>query len=271
MLNIARSSYYYQPRSLNQQIRDADLLDRIDHILCGFSGYGTRRVTEALKRQGLLVNRKRIQRLMREHSLLRIVKRSWVYTTQSQHSFRRYPNLAKDMIVTAPNQLWVADITYIRILAGFVYLAVILDLFARKAIGYALSKTLESELTLSALRRAFQDRQPPEGCVHHSDQGVQYACDDYVALLKEHKFAISMSSKGNPYDNAFAESFFKTLKYEEVYLWEYRMINDVLTRIPFFIQEVYNKKRLHSALGYKTPEEFESEHLNQNALCFSVT
>jgi len=271
MLTIARSSFYYRPRSLGQQVQDANLLDRIDRILCDFAGYGTRRVTQQLRRQGMVVNRKRIQRLMREHSLLRVVKRRWISTTQSRHPFARYPNLTKDIIITGLNQLWVADITYIRILTGFVYLAVILDIFSRKAIGHALSQTLEAALTLRALRMAIAQRHPPRGCIHHSDQGIQYAADDYVGLLKEHGFTISMSGKGNPYENAFAESFFKTLKYEEVYLWEYRTMADVAARIPFFIQEVYNKKRLHSALGYKPPDEFEAEQLNQNALALSVT
>ena len=258
MLNISRSSYYYKPRSFKKQVQDADMLDSIDRILCDFPAYGTRRVTKELLKQGWTVNRKRIQRLMREHSLLRVVKRRWVNTTQSEHPFNRYPNIAKDLIVTTINQLWVADITYIRILTGFVYLAVILDVCSRKIVGQALSLTLEDDLTLAALRMAISLRHPAEGCVHHSDQGVQYASDDYVDLLKEHKFTISMAAKGNPYENAFAESFFKTLKYEEVYLWEYRTIDDIKQRIPFFIQQVYNKKRLHSSLDYQSPDEFES-------------
>jgi transposase InsO family protein len=266
MLNISRSSYYYKPRSFKKQIQDADLLDAIDRILCDFPAYGTRRVTQELKAQGWTVNRKRIQRLMREHSLLRVVKRRWINTTQSAHPFHRYLNVAKDLIVTTINQLWVADITYIRILTGFVYLAVILDVYSRKVVGYALAKTLEDDLTLAALLMAIETRHPPAGCVHHSDQGVQYASNDYVDLLKEHKFTSSMAAKGNPYENAFAESFFKTLKYEEVYLWEYRTIDDVKQRIPFFILQVYNAKRLHSSLGYQSPEKFESALNNSSCL-----
>lgn len=271
MLNISRGSYYYHPRSLAKQKQDAALLDRIDDILCDFPGYGTRRVTQQLRKEGLAVNRKRIQRLMREHSLLRVVKRRWVKTTNSEHSLQIYPNLTKDLVVKTLNQLWVADITYIRILAGFVYLAAILDACSRKAVGYALSDTLRDELTLAALTMAINNRCPGKGCIHHSDRGIQYASNDYVNLLKEHGFCISMAAKGNPYENAMAESFFKTLKYEEVYLWEYRTINEVKERIPFFIQQVYNKKRLHSALDYQSPEEFESVHFTQSAPVFSVT
>lgn len=265
MLNISRGSFYYRPRSLTKQIRDTDLIDQIERIVSEFSGYGSRRVTAELRRRGWPVNRKRIQRLMRQEHLLCAVKRRWIATTQSNHNFKVYPNVAKDMTITAPNQLWVADITYIRILTGFLYLAVILDIFSRKAIGHALSRTLEKELCLSALRMALHQRQPPEGCVHHSDRGIPYASGAYVDLLKERGLIISMSGKGNPYDNAFAESFFKTLKYEEVYLWEYQTVQDVVERIPFFIEQVYNKKRLHSALGYCPPEEFEAMHAN-NAL-----
>ncbi len=271
MLNISRSSYYYRSCSLTKQKQDADLLDQIDRILCDFPGYGTRRVTQQFKKEGLAVNRKRIQRLMREHSLLRVVKRRWIKTTNSEHSLQVYPNLIKDLVVTALNQLWVADITYIRILTGFVYLAAILDACSRKAVGYALAETLRDELTLAALRMAINNRHPGSGCIHHSDRGIQYASNDYIDLLKEHKFQISMAAKGNPFENAMAESFFKTLKYEEVYLWEYRTIDDVKQRIPFFIQQVYNKKRLHSALDYQSPEEFESVNFTQPAPVFSVT
>ena len=263
MLNLPRSTYYHninKKQDLTKQVQDADLIDRIEHIICDLPGYGTRRVTKELNRQGWKVNRKRIQRIMRENSLLHVVKLKFVKTTDSDHPFKRYDNLAKDFIPTGPNQLWRSDITYIRILTGFVYLAVILDAYSRKVIGYALSKSLADELTITALNMAVAQRHSPEGCIHHSDQGVQYASIDYINKLIEHKFIISMSRLANPYDNAMAESFMKTLKYEEVHLWEYKTMEDVLKRIPFFIAQVYNKKRLHSSLGYVPPDEFESAY-----------
>ena len=167
----------------------------------------------------------------------------------------------KELEVNGRNQVWVADITYIRILTGFVYLAVVLDLFSRKVIGWALSEQIDAQLTLAALRMALEDRGPVKDCIHHSDRGVQYACHAYVRELQAAGMRISMSRKGNPYDNAAAESFMKTLKYEEVYLWDYQSVEDVKHRIPYFLQEVYNQKRLHSALGYVTPQDFEQAKL----------
>lgn len=271
MLHISRSSFYHRPRSFKKQTEDALWLDRIDGVLCELPAHGTRQVTQQLKKQGFRVNRKRIQRLMREHGLLQVVKRRWMKTTDSRHSWPRYPNLTRGLEVQRINQLWVSDITYIRIMTRFIYLAVILDAFSRKVIGYALGKTLGTELTLAALRMALVSRRPPEGCIHHSDQGVQYASEAYTSLLKEHHLQISMAAKGNPYENALAESFFKTLKREEVYLNEYRTWEDVITGIPFFLQRVYNQKRLHSALAYCSPEEFESSLNHQLASCLSVT
>ena len=195
---------------------------------------------------------------MRESSLLCAVKRSYKKTTNSQHPYPRYPNLVKDTIVTGANQVWVADINYIRIATSFVYLAVILDSYSQKVVGYAISGRVETDLTLAALRMAVAKRQPLPGCIHHSDQGVQSASFDYVKELKQHGFLISMARAGNPYENAQVESFFKTLKYEEVNLWNYRTFADVIKRVPYFIQEVYNKKRLHSSLGYMPPEEYET-------------
>ena len=223
-----------------------------------FSGYGYRRITAQLHREGILINHKKVLRLMRERDLLCRPRRRWVTTTNSRHSYPRYPNRIGDLPITAPNQVWVADITYIRIQTAFVYLAVILDRFSRKAIGYALSRRIDTALSLQALQMAIETRRPPEGIVHHSDQGVQYAAHDYVEALSTHGFQISMSRKGNPYDNAVAESFMKTLKTEEVYLGEYRTLEDVRNRPPYFIEQVYNRKRLHSALGYRPPEEFEA-------------
>lgn len=259
MMGIARSTYYHRPKqlSLEEQLKEADLRDRIEGIVVEYPRYGYRRVTHELKREGWAVNHKRVARIMKEESLQCQVKRRWVKTTDSNHPYPVYPNLLKGVTVTRPNEVWVADITYIRILTGFLYLAVILDLFSRKVIGWALSNHIDTQLTLTALRMALEERRPPCSCIHHSDRGVQYASYAYVDELRGAGMQISMSRKGNPYDNAAAESFMKTLKYEEVYLWDYQTVEDVRERIPYFLQEVYNQKRLHSALGYCPPNEFE--------------
>lgn len=258
-MNLARSSFYYKARakSSNQMKIEADLRDRIEAICLEFPRYGYRRVTYQLRREGRLVNHKKILKLMRESDLLCRVKLKRVKTTNSSHCLPVYPNLIKDMVVSRLNQLWIADITYIRIQTGFIYLAAILDACSRRAIGYAISANIDTALTLKALRMAINNRHPAPSIIHHSDQGVQYASREYVEELKRHGFEISMSRKGNPYDNATMESFFKTLKYEEVYLCEYKTLADVMNRLPYFIEEVYNIKRLHSALSYLPPDEFE--------------
>jgi transposase InsO family protein len=265
-MQLPRTSYYYTPK---EKLSDAALEARIGDICLELPGYGYRRVTKQLHREGCwIVNHKKVARIMRERGWsCRSTKKKWITTTNSNHGFKIYPNLIKGLKIKAVNQLWVADITYIHILVCFVYLAVILDVFSRKAVGYAISRNIDTQLTLDALRMALYNRNPPPGCIHHSDRGVQYASGDYVKELKAHDFQISMGRKANPYDNAYAESFIKTLKSEEVQLWEYRTIEDVEKRIPYFIEEVYNQKRLHSSLGYRPPCEFETMMMSTQNPC----
>ncbi len=258
-MGLARSSYYYQPKGLCAEKRkaEADLQGRIEEIALRFPRYGYRRMTAQLRREGFLVNHKRVLRLMRESDLLVRSKRKWLCTTDSRHGFRVWSNLCREVTPTGLNQVWAADLTYIRLLWEFVYLAVILDAYSRRVVGYALSRSLDASLTVAALQAALQQRRPPPGCIHHSDQGVQYACDQYVQLLSEAQLRISMGRKGNPFDNAQAESFFKTLKQEEVNLTQYRNFAEAAACIGAFIEEIYNRERLHSALGYLPPVEFE--------------
>jgi putative transposase len=263
-MKLPRSSYYYNSKSQGLSLEDQVLVNRIEEITEEFPKYGYRKVTRELHRKSVSVNHKKVHRIMREKGLLVKKTRRFVRTTDSNHPYPVYPNLTKDLRVASLNQVWVADITYIRIAVGFVYLAVILDLCSRKAVGYAISRNIDTALSLSALRMAIHNRNPPAGVIHHSDRGVQYAAHDYIDELKSHGFQISMSRSGNPYDNAFAESFMKTVKTEEVYLWEYRTLEDVLRRLPYFIEQVYNQKRLHASLDYVPPVEFEAMLINQN-------
>jgi putative transposase len=258
LLGVSRSWYYARANEPTQQERDIALREMIEQIVLAFPGYGYRRVTKALQREGWTVNHKRVVRVMREESLLCQLKRRFVVTTDAEHDWQTYPNLLSGTTLTAPDQAWVADITYIRLPTTFVYLAAILDAYSRRCIGWALSRWIDTRLTLSALEMALRDRQPACGFVHHSDRGVQYASGDYVARLAGTGARISMSATGNPYDNAKAESFFKTLKYEEVYLKEYRTFEEALMNLEAFIEDVYNTKRLHSSLGYLPPAEFEA-------------
>jgi putative transposase len=248
---------YYRFVARQEVDRDVELRDTIQKIAIEIPSYGYRRVCAELKRRNQPANHKRVQRIMREDNLLCLRRRAYVRTTDSKHGNKVYPNLAKEMTPTDTDQLWVADLTYIRLRFEFVYLAVILDAFSRRVIGWALGRTLEGELTLAALRMALSTRHVSPGLVHHSDRGVQYAAIEYIDLLTQHQILISMSRKGNPYDNAQAESFMKTLKYEEVYRSDYRDLQETRREIKRFLEQVYNEKRLHSALGYLPPAEFE--------------
>lgn len=253
---VSRASYYrFVGRTAEGQ--DLELRNVIQKIAISMPSYGYRRLQAELRRRGYQVNHKRVRRIMREDNLLCVRRRSFVRTTDSQHGFTVYSNLAKEMVLTGINQLWVADITYIRLRSEFVYLAVILDAYSRRVIGWELSNSLAAELTLGALRMALKGRRFAPGLVHHSDRGVQYASGDYTELLRKHKIQISMSRRGNPYDNAQAESFMKTLKYEEVYRSDYCDQREVRSGIGHFLEKVYNQKRLHSALSYLPPAEFE--------------
>jgi transposase InsO family protein len=254
---VSRAGYYRQWTAHQPLQADTELRDRIQQICIEHRQYGSRRVGQVLRGEGRLINRKRVQRLMREDNLLALRKRRYVITTDSRHTYAVYSNLARDLTPDGPNQLWVADITYIRLREAFVYLAVVLDAWSRRVVGWALDATLEAKLAVAALDRALADRPVPEGTVHHSDRGVQYCSDAYVAHLRSHGFVISMSRAGNPYDNALAESFLRTLKCEEVYLSEYRDLEDARARIGEFLEDYYNRRRLHSALAYCSPASFE--------------
>jgi putative transposase len=254
---VSRAGFYRQRGAVEAEDRDLDLRDEIQKIALEMPAYGRRRITAELKRRGWNVNHKRVSRIMREDNLLCLRRRKFVVTTDSDHGHPVYPNVAAELEISGLNQLWVADLTYIRVETEFIYLAVILDAFSRRVVGWALDRTLEASLVLTALRRALAQRQPAAGLVHHSDRGVQYACAEYTQLLKQSGVTISMSRRGNPYDNAACESFMKTLKSEEVYRQEYRDLADARSSIEHFLEQVYNTRRLHSALGYLPPAEFE--------------
>jgi len=258
-VGIARSTYYYKPK---KNPPDMELAERIEKIALDFPSYGYRRITAELHRQKIKVNHKRVLRLMRDKNLLCRARKAFKATTDSSHGLKKYPNLIDDLIPYRTDQLWHADITYIRIVNSFVYLAALIDGFSRKIIGYGLGRTLSADLAIAALKDAISKRNTDD-LIHHSDQGIQYCSSEYIEILIKNNIAISMSGKANPYDNAKIESFFRTLKVEEIYMFEYVTYAEVLNRIPYFIEEVYNRKRLHSSLGYMPPEEFENMN-NEN-------
>ena len=258
LAQVSRASFY---RSLAEQMpqeEEMELRTAIQEIAVEHRRrYGYRRITAELRRRGMRVNHKRVLRMMKEDNLLAVQPRAFIQTTDSQHEWDIYLNLAGRMKLTGVDQLWVADITYIRLKAEFVYLAVILDVFSRKVVSWALERTLAARLPIAALERAVAEREPPPGVVHHSDRGVQYACAEYTAILREHQMIPSMSRPANPYDNASCESFIKTLKREEIYANDYRDLEHLRENVGEFIEQYYNRCRLHSALGYRSPEEFE--------------
>lgn len=258
LAQVSRAGFYRFWREQTPTEEDMAVRSAIQAIVLEHRRrYGYRRVTAELRRQGLQVNHKRVARIMQQDNLLAVQPRAFLATTDSMHELEVYLNLAWRMQVTGVNQLWVADITYVRLRCEFVYLAVVLDAFSRKVVGWALEKSLAARLTIAALEQAIAERNPPPGLVHHSDRGVQYACAEYVARLRTQQMVSSMSRPANPYDNASCESFIKTLKREEIYAGEYQDLADLRAHIEIFIEQYYNRQRLHSALGYRPPEEFE--------------
>jgi putative transposase len=259
VIALSSSSFYYETKVSREERekQDADLRDKVESVQSEHPKSGYRTMIHYLKRSGVRVGERKLRRIMKKYDLHFRIKRAFVATTDSNHSHRIYPNLLPERTVMGLDEVWTADLTYIRIGNGFVYLAIVLDLYSRRVIGWQVSKKIDGDLAVAALRMAILRRSPKPGCIHHSDRGVQYLCDDYIELLKLHGFWISNSAKGNPYDNAWTERFMRTLKQEEVYLANYETYLDVVDNLPRFIEEVYNKKRVHSGLGYQTPSELE--------------
>jgi putative transposase len=255
---VSRAGFYRHFDEHAPRQAEVELRDRIQRVALEHRCYGYRRVTAELRLAGVVVNHKRVLRVMREDNLLSLRRRKFVVTTESNHHRQVYPNLITDLHVTAPNQLWVSDITYIRLREEFIFLAVVLDAFSRRIIGWELGESLQTSLAMSALNRALVQRAIPPGIIHHSDQGIQYAAQDYVGRLLQFGFQVSMSKKSAPWENARAESFMKTLKAEEVWLNQYRDLEHARASIGHFLDEVYNRRRLHSALGYLPPVVFEA-------------
>jgi transposase InsO family protein len=259
VIGYSRSRYYYQPKEAKKE-KETELKEAITDVAGRYPTYGYRRITKQLQREGWLVNHKRISRIMREMGLLAKKRVRRKRTTNSVHGYKRYPNLVKQLLVLRPEQVWVADITYIRLREEFVYLAVLMDVFTRSIRGWHLDRTMEKSLTITALEKAFEHYVPE---IHHSDQGVQYAANDYVKMLEDNEIEISMAGVGKAYENGYAERLMRTIKEEEVDLSEYRNFNEVYERVEAFLEEVYMKKRIHSSLSYLTPSEFEEQWRNE--------
>lgn len=259
LVQVSRAGFYRHWQQQEPRAEEMAVRAQVQQIVFAHRrNYGYRRVARELHQQGMLVNHKRVARIMAEDNLLAIRRRRFVPTTDSQHQLRVYVNLAARMQLSGIDQLWVADLTYIRLREQFLYLAVILDAFSRRVVGWALDHSLAKGVALAALRQALESRHPAPGLVHHSDRGVQYAAKEYVALLLAHGISPSMSAAGNPYDNAKCESFMKTLKQEEIYTRQYRDRADLEAHIAEFLERYYNRRRLHSALNYRSPEQFEA-------------
>jgi putative transposase len=260
LADVSRASYYRHWEAVAPDEAEMAVRAAIQEVaLTHRRRYGYRRLTKELHRRGMVINHKRVLRIMQEDKLLAIRYRKYILTTDSQHDCRVYLNVAARMTVTGINQLWVADITYIRLRVEFVFLAVVIDRYSRKAIGWALARSLTAKVAVTALQQAIRLRQPPPGVVHHSDQGTQYASAEYIAVLEAHQMVASMSRPANPYDNAACESFMKTLKQEEIYCNRYADFEELSQHLEEFIGAYYNRQRLHSALGYRTPQEFERD------------
>ena len=259
-MGISRATYYYKSsKGVSQLLKEIDLRDWIELIHSEFPGYGYRRLQKHLLREGYVVNTKRIRRIMNQYGLFCCHKKLWKSRGQALGKKLTYPNEIRGIKLSGPNQVWATDFTYIKLLREYIYVSAVIDVYTRKIVGWSVSKDSSHKFCLDALEVAVKNCNPPKGIIHHSDRGVQYCCEAYIDYLQKNNFKISMSQPATPEENAYIESFFKTMKREEVYVKNYKTMNDVLNNLPKFIDEIYNEKRLHSSLGYMPPKEFEAE------------